>query len=914
MRIVLLLLLCFLTMEAQERKAVRGTAHWAVQKGTDLGAVPDEQLIEGITVHLRLSADKQQALEELIARQAVPGSADYQRWLTPEQFAARFAPDASVRETVAQWVEASGMKVRLRARGGLWLMAEGKAGQVGRAFGTRLRRYRVDGQEHFANATDLQLPAEVVDLVSSVEGLHDFVPTGDAKVRPIPERTSATGVHSLAPDDLATIYNIAPLLNSGTDGTGQKVAIVGQSLIDVSDYQGWRRRFNLAANDPVQIQVPGTTRPGINSSTLEANLDLQWVSAVARNATIYFVYSQSAFTSLRYVVDQNLAPVVSASYSLGCEARVFASIESYRTTAQQAVAQGITWVNSSGDAGPAACDPNGSDLAQNGYSVRIPASIPEVTSVGGTQFNEGTGTYWRDTNDVNGASVLSYIPELPWNESSEGLLAGGGGRSTFFPKPAWQAGLGDAVNPYRMVPDVAFTAAGHDGYFVTSGGLNYIVSGTSASAPVFAGLLTLLNQSLSGRGQRTTSGLGNVNPRLYRLAATNPEVFHDVVDGNTVVPCLAGSPSCINGGFGHAAGPGYDMATGLGSVDASLFVRNFSAEPAVDSLVTLSIGPNPVYATTNAAGVNSWSYTINLAELAGVGTTITDLLINGTSQKANLVTFFGNVTIPALGTANAPLVSSGLNVPVTRTFELRGQDASGKVWSRTFDLQFLAAQPTPTIAGVANGASFKTAFAPGMVLSVFGTNLAGGAQAAGAVPLLTWTNQVSATVNGVSAPIYYISPGQLNLQIPYETAAGTARLIVTNGTKSSATFTFPVAAVAPGIFVGANGATVPFGSGKAGQTLILFVTGAGTHTPAIATGAAPAPTSTVAQLPKPAQALTMTIGGVNAPVVFAGIPAGLVGVTQVNFTVPAGVAAGVQPLVVKVGGVESAPASFTVLP
>src|SRR5262249_48823846 len=162
------------------------------------------------------------------------------------------------------------------------------------------------------------------------------------------------------------------------------------------DINLFRTQFNLSPAVPQVVLAPGFD-PGTTSSLGEVDLDLQWAGAVARNATIVYVYSTSAFSALRYVVDQNLAPVVSASYSIGCEAQVSAAtLVFYQQVAQQAAAQGITWVNSSGDPGAAACDRNGSSIAQNGRAVRFPASIPEVTAVGGTQFDEQGGVYWND--------------------------------------------------------------------------------------------------------------------------------------------------------------------------------------------------------------------------------------------------------------------------------------------------------------------------------------------------------------------------------------------------------------------------------------------------------------------------------------------------------------------------------------
>jgi uncharacterized protein (TIGR03437 family) len=220
---------------------------------------------------------------------------------------------------------------------------------------------------------------------------------------------------------------------------------------------------------------------------------------------------------------------------------------------------------------------------------------------------------------------------------------------------------------------------------------------------------------------------------------------------------------------------------------------------------------------------------------------------------------------------------------------------------------------TTVISGVAHGASFKTVFAPGMEMSVFGSSLAPAAQVASGVPLPLSLAGVSATVNGVSAPFYFVSPGQLNLQVPYETGAGTAMLAVNNNGKVSS-FPFQVSVSAPGIFVAQDGSNllVPSSTAKAGDTLLAFITGDGDLTPTLATGATPAAGTAVSRLPKPRQAMTMTIGGVAVTPAFAGVPSGLSGVTQINFVVPATVPAGLQDVVVTVGGVDSAPAKLNV--
>ena len=199
-----------------------------------------------------------------------------------------------------------------------------------------------------------------------------------------------------------------------------------------------------------------------------------------------------------------------------------------------------------------------------------------------------------------------------------------------------------------------------------------------------------------------------------------------------------------------------------------------------------------------------------------------------------------------------------------------------------------------------------------MILSVFGSQLAPLAMSASAVPLPAALAGVSATINGVTAPLYYVSAGQLNIQIPYQTAANATAVLTVNNNGQTASATFRVAAAAPGIFTDQNGAPVPNTSAARGQMITMFMTGDGAVSPPLATGAAPASGTPVGNLPKPAQAVTVTVGGVPASIQFIGIPPGLAGVTQINYQVPAQVTPGTVPVVVTVGGVSSAPANLNV--
>jgi uncharacterized protein (TIGR03437 family) len=216
----------------------------------------------------------------------------------------------------------------------------------------------------------------------------------------------------------------------------------------------------------------------------------------------------------------------------------------------------------------------------------------------------------------------------------------------------------------------------------------------------------------------------------------------------------------------------------------------------------------------------------------------------------------------------------------------------------------VGASQSTAITAVANGASYAQAFAPGTLMTVFGTELSASTATAGVLPLPISRGGVSATVNGVSAPIYYVSPGQINVQVPYETGIGPAVLGVNNNGQV-ASFPFVVAEAAPGLFTAADGSLVPSATAKQGQTAVAYITGDGDTTTFLITGASPATGTAISKLPRPKLSVTVTVGGVAATVAFVGIPPGLVGVTQLNFVVPTTVPAGVQPVVVSVGGIKT---------
>lgn len=553
-------------------------------------------VMDGLSLLLAPSAEQQADLDAYLAALQDPASPAYHHWLTPAEFADRYGVSTSDLDQVTAWLGAQGFTIRTVAPSRNWVAFSGTASQVHQTFQTEIHRFQVDGALHFSNTANPTVPGAVNGVVTTIRGLNDF---GFRPPRPRLSAgfTAGSGTHYVTPGDLAAIYNLNSLAANGYDGSGQKLVIVGQSAVDLNDIRNFRSIFGLAAMDPQVVLVPGGADPGtVSGDEVEADLDLEWAGAAARNASLVYVYARNVMDALQYAVAQNLAPVITMSYG-GCET---ASGASMRTIAQQANAQGITWIASSGDSGAAGCEPSTATVASHGLAVNLPSSIPEVTAVGGTTFAEGSGTYWG-TNSSNLGSALSYIPETSWNDTtSRELAATGGGASTLFSKPGWQAGPGVPDDNARDVPDVAMLASPqHDGAILCTkgscanglGSTFTVIGGTSLSTPVFAGIATLVNHYLVGTGAAAKAGLGNMNPVLYGLSQSSTDIFHDVTSGNNVVPCRANSADCSTGSLGYQAGPGYDLVTGLGSVNASTLVtgwQNFRPSPAALNSVTVT--------------------------------------------------------------------------------------------------------------------------------------------------------------------------------------------------------------------------------------------------------------------------------------------------------------------------------------
>jgi Pro-kumamolisin, activation domain/Bacterial Ig-like domain (group 3) len=698
---------------------LRGNVHPLARPAFDQGAAPDSMNLHRMMLLLQRAPQQEAALRQLLDEQQIKSSPHYHKWLTPQEFGQRFGPsDADIQATTV-WLNSQGFQVDRVSAGRTVVEFSGTVGQVRQALHTEIHKFVVNGVERWANVSDPQIPAALSLVVSGVVSLNDFPRKTLVRSLGTFQRSKATGEvrplftftqggsasYAVGPGDFATIYNVLPLWQASPaiDGTGQTIAIVADSNINLSDARSFRTMFGLPAKDPV-IVLNGPD-PGISYAESEADLDVQWAGAVAKNATIDLVVSADTETSFGadlsalYIVDNNLAPVMSDSFG-SCEVQLLAGGNAfYGSLWEQAAAEGITVVVASGDSGSAACDdPNTENAATLGLGVDGIASTPFNVSVGGTDFSyvANPSTFYWDTTNTTGtqASAKSYIPEVPWNDScargitsapgcpsvtmgGQDLAAGGGGPSSCstlsssgaclggYAQPSWQSGTGTGVpnDGMRHTPDVSLFAA--DGQLSGSflvycqvdanaqfGGSSTSCNlaspysnfqgagGTSFAAPAFAGIIAMVNQKTGARQ-------GNANYVLYPLAAqaakagtyctsnvaavtNNACVFYDHVSGNIDVACAGGSPNCSNTTTGanqfgvlvSPAGstslawettPGYDMATGLGSVNAANLVNNWASAIFASTTTTLAI--NTTMPVTHGTPV-----AVNVTVSSGAGT------------------------------------------------------------------------------------------------------------------------------------------------------------------------------------------------------------------------------------------------------------------------------------------------------
>jgi len=593
------------------RVTVKDTTPALVKRSVDTGRMAGGQNLGRMILLLAPTAEQEQAAADLVAAQHDSSSPLFHKWLTSAQYGERFGVAVEDAEKVQQWLQLQGMTVHEVSLSRRFVVFSGTAGQVEQAFSTQMHTYTLNNQKFVANSTDLQIPAALSDVVKGVVRLHSEPHTPNLKIgqkfkvnRKTGKIEMGLGQHFIGPADFATIYNVQPLYDAGINGAGQTIAIVTRSSLvnsnwnvdGVQDIRDFRNVMGLPANDPEVIVNGDDPLVMSDSDTIEALLDVTLAGAVAPMAHIVAVASQSNFAdgvdaSAEYIVDHNVAPIMSTSFG-SCEQNLGPVQNAfYNALWRQAAAQGITAFVSSGDNGGAGCDDQASGaFAESGVAVNGLASTPYNVAVGGTQFNDvgQDDTYWAIDNDPTTLkSVLSYIPEQVWNESSNdpfftSLWAGSGGVSTVYAKPNWQTATGVPNDGKRDLPDISLAAAGHTSYALcfhaSCNSPDYVslwgISGTSAASPAAAGIMALVLQKMNGQPQ------GLANYVFYKLASTSG-VYHDITLGDNKVPDANGQYT-----VGYDAGPGYDLATGMGSFDANALVNNWSAASATAGSTT----------------------------------------------------------------------------------------------------------------------------------------------------------------------------------------------------------------------------------------------------------------------------------------------------------------------------------------
>jgi hypothetical protein len=729
-----------------------GSVHPMAKAELDQGLADNSKLIQGMSIQFKRSAAQEASLAALLNAQQDPSSPSYHKWLTPAQFGQLFGMSSADLDKVTGWLQQEGFTVTSVAASTNSISFSGNIAAVEKAFQTQIHNYSLNGETHFANASQISIPSSLAGAVSGVRGLNDF------RLKPRiqfpksreaagnPHFTSGiSGAHYVAPGDFAVIYDVNPLYQATNTGAGVSIAVIGQTDIvpaDITDFRG-AAGFTASqiANVPTVVTVPGSTpltvAQGSASNDLsETDLDLEWSGGVANGASIVLVNSGDIFTSLQYAIQNPVPvpgnttgitiPIISQSYGvceLGISTQDTSIIEGWL---KQANSQGQTVVLASGDSGAADCESPGSTSATNGLAVDYPASSVYVTAAGGSEFmgdgtaqnpQTGAGTYWsaNGSNDVI-TSAKSYIPEMAWNDTAFALTqpggslsAGGGGVSVLWPKPSWQTGVpGIPADGHRDVPDISLNASpDHDAYLYctqvqTDGSGNGFVSscqatsfrlsdpgqnddqtfqaagGTSFGAPAFAGLLAIIEQKLASGG-----GLGNINPALYQLAAnstTYKSAFHDITTGNNQVPCTPQSTGCPSGSnpvIGYTAGTGYDLATGLGSVDANSLATAFGTV-AFETATTTALAVTPASPVVGA--------TVTLTATVKPG--------SGTTSPTGTVTF----TVDGTALSSPPALTNGVAVATT-TFSTGGSHTA--VASYSGSTSFFASTSTVTKFNVA---------------------------------------------------------------------------------------------------------------------------------------------------------------------------------------------------------------------
>jgi kumamolisin len=496
-----------------------------------VGPCPADTIIE-VTLYLR--SKDHSGLQQYVQEISEPGSHSY---LTPQQFAHKFGANPADVEAVTNFAQRHQLNVIGHDLGRRSVTLSGTAARMSEAFGANLQHYRYAGGVYRLRQGSIQIPASFANVITGVFGL-DNRPQGRTHFRILSKTAAVPGAvtpETYTPLQLAAVYDFP----GGFTGQGETIGIIelggGYNQTDITNY--FQQLGVSPAPAVTAVSVDGSTNSPTGDSNGpdgEVELDIEVAGSIAPGASIKVFFApntnQGFIDAVTTAVNDSSVTLISISWGGPESTFTTQAMTSFNQAFQDAGTMGKTVFVAAGDGGSTDGESDGAN------HVDFPASSPYVVGCGGTTLEANLST---DT----------ITSEVVWNETASNEGATGGGVSDYFPKPAYQ----DSVNVPppttsaggRGVPDVAGDADPVTGYQVIIDGSTSTIGGTSAVAPLYAGLFARINQALV---QQSKSRVGFVNAALYQ----NPSAFHDIVSGN-------------NGAF--SAGPGWDPTTGLGSPD-----------------------------------------------------------------------------------------------------------------------------------------------------------------------------------------------------------------------------------------------------------------------------------------------------------------------------------------------------------
>jgi subtilase family serine protease len=520
------------TQTVDDRRTIElmGNTRPEANASSDLGPVDDSLILSHMQLLLQRPPETEAALVQLIDQMHDRSSPNFHQWLDSQRLRDEFGPSQNDIDAVATWLSSHGLTVHGVRLSGMMIDFSGTAGQVRDTFHTEIHSLDVRGEAHIANMSNPRIPAALAGVVSGVTSLSDFRGHKDLMPKTIPDYTFVVNGQlelDVVPADLWKIYNFTPQFSAGITGKGQTIVVVEDTnLYDTADWTTFRKKAGLsgytsASLTQVHPAPPSGTNncsnPGITSDEDEAALDVEWASAAAPNAAIELASCANTNTlpgiinATINLVDAKTTPaILSMSYD-DCEAVVGATFNaSLNAIYQKGVALGMSIFVSTGDQLAGLCNGD-TTVVTDGIGVNAFASTPYTVAAGGTDFGDvylhDSASYWSSTDSAIGESALSYIPEIPWNNScgSELLAAyllgsgstsygpkglctvfdatslvnnnggsGGpsgcasgapskagvvGGTCKGWPKPSWQKLVGNPADGVRDLPDVSLFAA-----------------------------------------------------------------------------------------------------------------------------------------------------------------------------------------------------------------------------------------------------------------------------------------------------------------------------------------------------------------------------------------------------------------------------------------------------------------------